>query len=148
MNLYSLLLLVFLSSCTSLYEMNLTVRPHLEEFEKYFKKKVTVPVEFRSLRGSTVGVCFWVWKDSPLWVRKIFLDPEYWLRATEWERESVLFHEIAHCQFNLEHDNSMKEGIFFSRPKSIMHKNLFWSYVSERDYYLEELQAKINGGQL
>jgi hypothetical protein len=41
--------------------------------------------------------------------RSVFFDKPYWERATQLEKEYVVFHELGHCFLELDHDDSENE---------------------------------------
>jgi hypothetical protein len=133
--------LLVLTSCSSILgRPDSSSAPYVKSFEEYFNHKVTVPILFTSLSGNTRGRC--IFFRAPKVLRRIQIDSKYWARIEDWERELVIFHELGHCEFNMDHDKSKEPGIFFQNPKSIMYPYLFWQYAARRDHYWRELAKK------
>lgn len=42
--------------------------------------------------------------------RSIFFDKTYWVTATRFEKEYVVFHELGHCFLELDHDDSENDN--------------------------------------
>lgn len=131
----------FLTSCSfarAKYRPDLAV--HVLEFEKHCNCKVNIPIYFLKIqRDSTIGLCFG-FKQSILF-RYIVLDSDYWEKADNYEKESLVFHELGHCILNKDHSTEMISSYYFLdyRPKSIMHPYSFFQYRYYRDDYIKEL---------
>jgi len=97
-----------------------------------------ISTEFADLEAPAVGYCL-SWTTGE---RKIQIDKTYWNKANYYEKESLLWHELGHCHFNRDHDESLvtKQGL--SVPKSIMWPSVIGGqdyYIKNRSYYLKEL---------
>jgi len=56
-------------------------------------------------------------------------------------REALVFHELAHCERSLRHDNRIDE---YDNAVSLMSPTIdFEAYHSNRDYYIFELKRKM-----
>ncbi|MEM1123104.1 MAG: hypothetical protein AAGJ18_21860 [Bacteroidota bacterium] len=71
--------------------------------------------------------------------RRVNIDRAYWNRATDLEKEFVIFHELGHCYLNRSHLNSQENR----QCTSIMHSGTgtcrFRYTTSSRSGYLDEL---------
>ena len=136
--------------------LNMGKRPHknsitdasftdqVVEFEKTFKLKVSVPIVFEKLDSNKAGACY-KWSDG---YREIRINPEYWDTYSVFEREQLVFHELGHCIFNLDHDDSIFTVASIECPNSVMRSYMFSDlevqncYVPERTHYMEDLNGK------
>ena len=105
--------------------------PYLpRKFKTYFVKNL-------QKKYGAIGICHF--EDGYI---KVLIDWQHWRKASYYERELLMFHELGHCVFDFEHDNRTdKDG----NPVSIMHahENFASLYASRRDYYLNEFYGKI-----
>ena len=91
--------------------------------------------------------------------RNIYIRESEWSEMPDLQKESLIFHELGHCAANIPHDDAMmdsdlyilaEDGIGFyyysEVPATIMNHILIDVLVYEalRDYYIEELQNRIN----
>ena len=137
-------ILLALVSCTSLKsKFDSSIQYYVNYFERSFDHKVTVPITFGDLPDNVVGMCYFFKGPKPL--RFIILDSGYWEKSAVWERELLVFHELGHCEFDLEHDNTVIPGVFTYQPGSMMFPYLFWEYSKERSFYIDELRKKRAG---
>ena len=130
----------------------MTVAPSDTDFEPFLRLfqaealirdiEIVYPYKFRVLmaknlnaRHSAIGLCSY---DV---VNIIYIDADYWARATHWEQELLLFHELGHCVLGIRfHDNSRNQAGF---PLSIMSTYIIPEvyYARHRAYYLDQLFA-------
>jgi len=81
--------------------------PYIELYQlnKYAYKKTyeikKIDAVFFSYSGLD-GLC----KISNTGYRIIEINPEYWFNATENEREVLIYHEMGHCDLNLNHSET------------------------------------------
>ena len=92
----------------------------------------------RTIEGRTVvGQCSHS-EDAP---NLVIVDPILWRRASEAQREQIIFHELGHCFLQRSHkDDQDANGIC----RSIMHSSTevcSINYEQNRDFYLDELFA-------
>lgn len=68
----------------------------------------------------------------------VTIDPDYWKKATEAEREQTVYHELGHCILRRAHTPEVDST---GRPVSMMHPNRIHGgvYLDHRDEYLDEL---------
>lgn len=118
---------------------NREVKIIVEEFERHWGRKVTVPIIFSPVRLSetTTGVCFGF--QSPKFTRIIVLDEQYWETISYWYKEAIIFHELGHCELDLEHDEEKVSTWYDDRPRSIMHPFNHSYYRYFRDEYIEQM---------
>lgn len=119
-------------------------KPYVKTFESVTNVKVVdIPITFEKQQEDTViGVC-WVFGFINLEWREIRIDPEYWDRATEDEKESLILHELGHCALSRDHtEEKMALGAYPKVPKSIMYPFNIGShryYRDLREHYHTEL---------
>ena len=104
----------------------------------YFSKNIAI---------NLYAVCY----PGPMWLTNIKINYERWKFLDIYAKEELIFHELGHCLYWLNHDNDLIElkvkNKFRTCPKSIMIGT--WDimdgcYKYNRDYYIKELQTKIN----
>jgi hypothetical protein len=117
---------------------------HIIRFENEFDLQVNIPIIFNKLESTKAGVCI-KWSDG---YREIQISPERWDEYSNLEQEQLLFHELGHCVFDLEHDDSMYMVAGYICPTSVMRSYMFsWyevqqCYVPERNHYMEDINGK------
>lgn len=91
---------------------------------------------FDRIDGSIAGQC----TSNELGLREIKVDQTYWRRASDLERELVIFHELGHCYLGRAHLDDSDAG---GRCTSLMNSglgNCRSAYSSStREDYLDEL---------
>jgi hypothetical protein len=145
-NIIIFLLIFLLFSCGTCKEYGSPLNNSIKVFEETFNQKVDIPIDIVDIPQKeegyrTLGVCYFF--KGPRFLRFILIDKTYWDNATPYQRESTIIHELGHCMFDLEHDDTMIGDFIFVRPKSIMHPYTFPQYEQHRDYYLKELFSRI-----
>jgi hypothetical protein len=137
-----ILLLLLLVSCSSNALKDPEVKTFVSRFEAACKKKVNIAIEWGSLptdkTGKTIGICRGFGDKVSL--RSIVLDKEYWARASYWQRESLVFHELGHCILNRFHVTAYDKDY---NPVSIMHPFTFGNYLERRAELVKELCGKF-----
>lgn len=78
-------------------------------------------------RPELTGMC--VGNDE---VRTVLILRAYWEKASNLQKEQLIFHELGHCVLNLPHDASRNEN---GVPKSIMYPAM----ISEGEYFHNRL---------
>ena len=116
-----------------------------------------VKITMADIEGNKVGLC-WPGQQP----RLINLDRQAWERYPEDQREALVFHELAHCACDLDHnhffgsykddatapnatEDRLKAGFLEDGcPVSIMHPTLLSSecYRKHRDHYRYELNLR------
>lgn len=86
-----------------------------------------------------VGICYSYTNGD----RRIEIDPTYWANSSDNGKEQLIFHELGHCVFNLDHnDNRLDIKDYGTIPASIMNSYAFgeqWYYETFKEYYRKEL---------
>jgi len=89
----------------------------------YVSKINALEIRLANLSGKHIGLCY-PFQD------KIELDRDFWITATDAEKEEVMLHELGHCVLDLDH----------SEPFSIMQATgtLFPLYTSLYQEFMDE----------
>jgi hypothetical protein len=116
---------------------------YLIKFSKYYKVQTShIATEFTILKDDVVGYCWWFDDGS----RKIEIDSNFWIKASDDEKEDLVWHELGHCALNLKHDSNLIDiGNYNQIPKSIMNPYVFGQmpyYSDYKIYYFDELKTK------
>lgn len=124
--------------------------PYVEEefkvivarFEARYSTQVSMAITWRKLDKLIMGECHF-WDDG---YRRIYIDNAKWGNLTIKGQEQLIFHELGHCQFDLDHDESkMPYKEYGNIPRSIMFPNVFGDrayYAELKQYYYNELGSK------
>lgn len=90
------------------------------------RKLANVAIEFAKLDIGTMGRCERDFFNG----RKILIDAARWETLDNWERKSLILHEMGHCALNQEH-----------RPGSLMNagRNMGAELQANEKQYLDEL---------
>lgn len=132
-----------LSSCSHAGMYPTSVKDHIKTFEQKCNCKINIPIYVKPIKhSSAVGICYGF---RQLFILQfIVLDQEYWESSDLYDQESLLFHELAHCVYGIDHDNATYPTFLDNyRPKSIMYPYVFDDYKYHRDEYITELFTKI-----
>lgn len=111
-------------------------------FNMYFDTKSTTPIIYGVENDKYAGVCYF-WSNG---YREIKINKNHWANYNESQREVLIFHELAHCEFDLSHDDN-KSGYC---PYSIMRSYMFSKYEVnacyelQKDWYIEDIINKRN----
>lgn len=113
---------------------------HVNTFKFYYKTDFNILMEFKVLDGMTMATCK-SWSDG---YREIAVDPVKWIGLSFNGQEQLLFHELGHCIFNLDHvETKMKKGNWINIPTSIMYPYVFGDtdyYKEFKDHYFQEMK--------
>ena len=117
---------------------------YIERFEEIYGQSTShIPINFADdvkerIGGKAVGVC-WYWDSGH---REIEIDPEYWDRIIDEQREQLIFHELGHCALDRRgHVDTATNGC----PDSIMRSFAFNiseidnCYIPNYGPYMDEL---------
>lgn len=116
------------------------VDPEFEQYVDKFLEIYNIPViyvdlYFNEQTGNVIGVCKIKGND-----KNVEIDPEWWYRASDLDREILIFHELGHCVLGQhEHrDYTLSDGC----PGSIMDEYHIGAYCYDKhyDYYIEEMR--------
>jgi hypothetical protein len=123
---------------------------YINSFETELNLKVKTTIVYKSIvlseeelkKSRSVGTCYRYANSN-----KNFIDIEkqYWDAASEAVKEQLIFHELGHCELNLDHTEEKISTPFGSIPKSIMFPYVFGNqmyYQVYKNYYVEELKDK------
>lgn len=104
---------------------------HLKEF-KCPQKIRNIIIKFGRLNGDVIGLCEQVGR-----IRTVTIDRSFWKRSGYEDQKGLIFHELGHCILDRDHE----DGVFTTsqRNKSLMSSYTFDNWMSDEDYYLEEL---------
>lgn len=112
---------------------------HVQKFRDVYQTEVSILVEWDDLDEKTMGICY-SWDDG---YREIKIDRAKWPNLTVDSQEELIFHELGHCKFNLDHrEETMDSGKWKKIPKSIMYPYVFgdaYYYDEFRQHYYDEL---------
>lgn len=145
-----ILLLLFPLSCSTVTNIKyqLELSSFVRSFEKQCNCTVDVPITIEKIPSNepgytTLGLCYaFRW---PKVFRSIKIDVDYWQKANFYQKESTVFHELAHCVLDLEHTDEMTGEYLWIRPKSIMYPYSFPQYETYRKQYWKELFSRKPG---
>ncbi len=118
-------------------------RDFVKDFEHNCNTSVTLPITFEKMPDEVLGRC--VFMGMPYEWRRIEINPTYWAKASEIQKESTMLHELGHCHLNLPHDSELVgEHWIFKRPKSLMFPYEFYHYEIFRNEYRKEFFKNCN----
>lgn len=127
----------FFISCSTVGTYDPAFRKFVKDFEKNCDTKVTLPIKFEKMPDEVLGRC--VFMGMPYEWRRIEINPDYWAKATEDQKESTMLHELGHCHLGLPHDSTLVgDHWIFKRPKSLMFPYEFYHYSIFRDEYRKD----------
>ncbi len=110
--------------------------PYIERFESYYNSPVKSTINFGTkFEGKVIGVCYYPF-------RKIEINKLYWDKASDTEKEMLIFHELGHCELHRDHNKSfILDNNNNEIPESLMYPKMFNPniYLNYRDYYIMEL---------
>lgn len=138
------LLLLLNSGCGSgLAQKKHVIDPEFLQLVDLFELEqeviVDIDIEFKKIDYPTVGLCFYsVGLDNKKHGLNIQIDPDFWNKSSNEQREELLFHELGHCILGRDHIETMLK---YNTPKSVMYPYVFESaYKKHREYYVNELK--------
>jgi len=118
-------------------EQTVEVRPQVKAFEQYWGK--TTSSISLAKRVKVKGVIAPIAKCVH-GKKEIYISESWWSGANEFQREVLIFHELAHCEWDLGH---VTAKLPFSKcPFSVMDKNIMSTrcWKEKRDYYIIQLE--------
>lgn len=113
---------------------------YIELFENSYNVNVNVPIIYNYEDPLYAGACY-TYSDG---YKEIKVNKKFWENYSTEQREVLIFHELGHCVFNLDHDNN--HSLYC--PASVMRSYLFsdfeilYCYIPNRSYYLDDLFFK------
>ncbi len=147
-----ILALLFLVSCGTNHVLNfegdytrhktdVEFEPYISQFQSFFGYTNT-PIIFKEREGNIAGTCTKWSLGKRVQYKEIQIDLTKWLRFSEKQRETLIFHELGHCHLNRDHNNTVFND---DCPRSIMRYQMMNSYEIENcydvyfDHYITEL---------
>lgn len=113
---------------------------YILEYQKYYNKPVTTPITFgKKFEKNVIGYCIKYGGN----LKEIQINKDFWDNTkSDYCREALIFHELAHCEQDRDHDNRPYEvspNTFI--PISLMNEYLVScnTYTTYRSYYIQEL---------
>jgi len=91
--------------------------PFIQSFEAEFNRRVKVPIVLKTIKQGYAGVCL-VYSNG---YREIRINKDSWDYYNHEQKEQLVYHELGHCVFNKDHDNTLRENC----PNSIMRSFMF-----------------------
>jgi hypothetical protein len=116
---------------------------YYQAFEKACGIKPNIAIQFKQLEENFSGACFIVnttYRDEFNSINRtqvyIGISPHYWYNYSEKQRQWLIYHELGHCIFRLNHNEKINKN----QPESIMYPYLgdFVNFLNV-DAYLDKL---------
>ena len=137
---YLLLIAMLFTSCSSMGpQIDASLVPYVTEFEKEYMTRVLYPVRYATIETPLVMAYCLNHGDE------VVVDPYKTQGFNYYQMEALIFHELAHCSYSLEHYDQL---LGVGHPASIMNSEIFNKsdalyYKDNRDYYVEELRKRM-----
>lgn len=109
---------ILLGGCASLIKPNgiynspIETRAYSNAYQEYKDRYIgkrnfdyAIEVSFSNLNDNDIGICYFLPKP---FVRYVKFDYNYWKRATDDQKIILVFHELAHCDLDLEHQEDIR----------------------------------------
>lgn len=112
-------------------------QPFVDKFIDMFKidtiDVIYVDIYYNQQSGNVIGVCKIKGEE-----KDIEIDPEWWSKANDLNREILMFHELGHCVLSQGHRNYELSD---HCPGSIMDTYHIGAYCYNKhyDYYIDEM---------
>jgi hypothetical protein len=125
-------------------KIDVEFQEYVLEFESVFNVSVgSIPITFADLKENNIGEC-----HLPYFKKSnaaIYIDKEYWVGYSSIERKALIFHELGHCIFNLDHVNLVNITDNFC-PVSLMYESIqSVSCLTENwDKYITNFKREIS----
>lgn len=132
---YTLLIPVCLVSCAKV-PVDQAFSPYVERFEAVTGAFNDTPISFGNVVRPAIGTCT-RYNDG---YKYVTINRSFWDRATDDQKEYLIFHELGHCVLNISHNDKTNNGC----PVSIMTKYEFGDtdcYRFNKAYYFNELKS-------
>lgn len=130
-----LLVLLLLAGCGQAPQDS-RVAEYVDRFERDFK----VHVGYITIRFNST----WPQKDVMAFCSgtTVVIMQSHWETSSELTRESLIYHELGHCVFDLDHDDAQYED---GCSKSIMstYMDSGWCLTKYRDQLISNLRSKL-----
>jgi Zn-dependent protease with chaperone function len=114
---------------------------YIDLFEAEYGKMIgDIPINFALIsKPQTVAWCN-EWNSGE---RNVEVSQPHWNSMSESQKEELIFHELGHCELNLDHDDTYDTND--SCPTSLMNPYVFGNYettncyIPKYDYYMRQL---------
>lgn len=139
---------LLLTNCASLPK---TIEPETVRYYDSFYKDTgynpyNIPIRLGSINHpSHIAYCenYKLTPYGPIIKRAIVIDRSFWTRLPEGDcREQLIYHELGHCVFKLDHNENWTQMNQEMIPESIMFPatfGCFYFYKKYKQYYIKEL---------
>jgi len=120
------------------YYISQDLQKYVNLFESLYGAKIDFDVVIADLDSEYVGMCT-MWTDGS---KKIEISAKYMSLMHDSQIEETVFHELGHCYFGRDHEDTF---IYMSNswlPKSIMYSYVhpdYLMYEQNRSWYYREL---------
>ena len=135
-----LLVLIFLVACGNKVAKKVIDPAFLQDistFQSIYHMNIKSSVVFGVVDSRFVAVCN-KYSDGS---RKVIVDKIWWQSFSREQQQSLIFHELGHCELNLGHT----EALAGNCPVSLMYPSVFPIYlinqcfIPSQQHYLENL---------
>lgn len=141
---FSLILLLGLFGCGTFYvspHINPELEPYVTSFQqegikrgKYVStEKLNIDfADIQSSKPNVVGLCYLI-------SGKVEIDINWWLIASNAEKENLVYHELGHCLLNRDHCEAPSNSSWYAI--SIMYPSVLYDayYAGSREELVDEL---------
>jgi len=113
---------------------------YILRFEQDLKTVVgDIPITFKYLPSGIAGQCI-VYTNG---LAEINVDPFFWITYSEIERTALIYHELVHCKFIVDHvDGSLSDGCISSIMNTVTTDEK--CLKKHWKYYVEDLRLLTN----
>ncbi len=131
-------------SSDTIYDIDSELAPYVDRFveaaadqDRYIDlRDYSLSAHIETAADEVAGQCVSYTNGA----HRIYIDPEYWVRATDLEREFVVFHELGHCVLGRSHvDTADDRGLCQSIMTSGLGECRIVYTATTRDDFLIEL---------
>lgn len=116
--------------------------PYVLQFEEYFDTEIIdIPIGYDTLNPMYLGVCSVTTINGYIYP-EILISKSDWDRDSEYERLGLIFHELGHCHFGLDHlSGNMNDGCAISLMNDYRPSHA--CLVKHWDYYINEFKLNV-----
>lgn len=118
------------------------ITPYIEKFEKEFTTKYKGGYDFKDLDDEMMGVCYsnLVFTNYPR--NMIYIDIKYWKSLSDIGKEQLIFHELIHCRYNIDHiEGKYDDGCSLSIMNPYIGSDE--CYLKHKEEYLLEIKNAL-----
>lgn len=105
-----------------------------------------IEFKFADLESPKIAICTIEYVGFPAQRKPVIMySSSFWNKDAEIQKEQTMLHELGHCFFELDHDNSTITEYEVTIPSSVMNKNRIpvGLFVKYNDYYYQEMLNRI-----